>query len=753
LNHQQAVRIIAHGLFCLPRAIFRRMDGFDNGYVPMPENEPRITPRRRRLYRALALVVVPLVLLGALEGGLRLAGFGYSTRWVIRHGEGNAWIPNHAFTWPYLGPALGRAPFPFYMQDKQPDTCRVFVIGGSAAVGVPDPAFNFARALDVMCDAQLASPKIEIINTAITAVNSHVMLPVVRAAADHQPDVFLVYMGNNEVIGPFGAGTVATGFTRDRKVIRLLVTMRSMRIGQAIEAAMRAAGAGNRAQRWQQIAMFINHHVAADDPKLQGVYDHFRANLVDICRAGRAAGADVVLCTVAVNLRDCPPFASLHTAGLSDGQLARWQAAFDRGVAAQAAGDHTDALATFADAAEYDDAYAELAFRMGQCAEAMGDIDAAAEHYQRACDLDGLRIRADSTINRIIREVAAAEGATLIDVEKQLRRSHPLPGDDLFYEHVHFTFEGNYEVADAIVEPLQAVMASRFAHVARNDAPLPGVDECGEALGLSDLYRMDMAVAMSAMMDEPPFTFQFDFEERSRRRHEALRMRERQLPERQTIDSAYRTVVRALGERPEDLAIMMHTIDLISRRGETHKAVAMYEQLIQVIPNASPMRCSLVRLLIELGEYDRAMQQLRTAGRLDPGDPWIFFAIGNVLEHRGRMNDAIDQYRSVIRRFPDWPEALSRTALLLSCYDDASLRDGAAALEYAEHLVDVTGGKQGAALAVLASARAEVGDFAGAQAACEQAIKQAAPGDPIDQWQRHMAMYRAGQPRRIRASE
>ena len=43
----------------------------------------------------------------------------------------------------------------------------------------------------------------------MAAINSHVVLPIAKDAARYEPDLFVVYLGNNEVIGPFSVGSSA----------------------------------------------------------------------------------------------------------------------------------------------------------------------------------------------------------------------------------------------------------------------------------------------------------------------------------------------------------------------------------------------------------------------------------------------------------------------------------------------------------------------------------------------------------------
>ena len=91
--------------------------------------------------------------------------------------------------------------------------------------------------------------------------------------------------------------------------------------------------------------MFLGNQVAADDPRLAAVYDNFRQNLIDICGIARRAGAGVILSTVAVNLRDCPPFASQHRSDLSPEELAKWKSIYQAGIELEAKEQWAEAIA------------------------------------------------------------------------------------------------------------------------------------------------------------------------------------------------------------------------------------------------------------------------------------------------------------------------------------------------------------------------------------------------------------------------
>src|SRR5712671_4332208 len=74
------------------------------------EIEVPLSAGRKWLFRIIALVVLPLMLLGMVEGGLRLAGYGYPTAFFkkIRLGDKDYWINNENFTLRFFPPQLAR---------------------------------------------------------------------------------------------------------------------------------------------------------------------------------------------------------------------------------------------------------------------------------------------------------------------------------------------------------------------------------------------------------------------------------------------------------------------------------------------------------------------------------------------------------------------------------------------------------------------------------------------------------------------
>ena len=99
------------------------------------------------------------------------------------------------------------------------------------AWGDPDPTYGFARYLEVMLRERFPRVKFDVVNASITAINSHVLLPMVKDLVQYQPDLFVIYAGNTEVVGPFGPGTVLTSWDSSLPAIRARIALNSTRLG------------------------------------------------------------------------------------------------------------------------------------------------------------------------------------------------------------------------------------------------------------------------------------------------------------------------------------------------------------------------------------------------------------------------------------------------------------------------------------------------------------------------------------------
>jgi hypothetical protein len=374
-------------------------------------------------YRAALALAVPALVLVALEGGLRLAGYGRPSTFLVPDSTPGFFRSNPDFASLFLPGNFDLRPLNIRVaRHKAPNTVRVVILGESAAQGVPVPSFAFAAQLRAQLRHQYPGKEFEVIDTGIVAINSHVVYQIARELAGFEPDLFVVYAGNNEVVGPYGPGCAYLSQMPPLWVIRASVLVRSTRTGQFLGALAARLAPARRPAEWGGMSMFVNNAVLADDPRLYAVYENFAANLRGVVRAATDAGAKTLLCTVVANLKDSPPFLSRHGAWLSKPELAAWQGPFGRGRLAWLLGDVREARGQLTEALRIDPEYADTSYLLGALDLQTGDVASARQHFLDALHWDALRFRPDAAINDAIRDVArtSGPGVSLVDAAVEL---------------------------------------------------------------------------------------------------------------------------------------------------------------------------------------------------------------------------------------------------------------------------------------------------------------------------------------------
>jgi tetratricopeptide (TPR) repeat protein len=475
------------------------MDFQPNGGHMNTTETPKKSFFRKLAQWFIALVVLPLALLACVEIGMHVLGIGHSTRPFIEkriNGE-NVFIRNRAFieqffTWKLTGQWI---PTTFAVRQKQEKTYRIFVFGSSAAAGWPGPDFSFARSLKAILKKCYPDVNFEVYNAAFPGVNSHVMLPMAEACAKLQPDLFIVYMGNNEVHGPFGLMTM---FRAREFMSNPLINMRTFLSDLRLMQIFNKQGSSSilPTEAKKQFAQ-QSGKVMPNDPRLSMVYANYQRNLEGICRAGVNAGAKVILSTMAVNVRHWAPSCCEHLTQLKDADKAKWDSLFQSGIKAETAGAYADATQFYEEAAKIDDTFAELPFRLGTCLAETGDSDKAHDCFYRALECDSFGwARARKSVNDIITSTAKkfeSDGVFLADSAKRLADKSPCgaPGVEFFWDSCHPMHSGSYEIALGIFEQMKQFLPSWITSQNPGASAFPSEEECRKIIGLTPRLMAD----------------------------------------------------------------------------------------------------------------------------------------------------------------------------------------------------------------------------------------------------------------------
>lgn len=426
-----------------------------------------LSTSRRILFTALMLLL-PALLLTLAELALRLFGYGESYPLVHKKmifGK-EKYVVNREIGQRYF--FLPEAKTPEASEEvfdvvKQPNTLRIFCLGGSTTAGFPyEINATFPFQLQHRLREALTESGAEVINLGIAAVNSHTVLDLLPEVLELQPDLLIIYMGHNEFYGAHGVGS-SQYVSSSRFWIATYLKLRRLRLTQLLEQIIRGAGGKsgeNRATpRSMMEAMAQDQAIPLDSEKFRIACGNFEENLRDIIQNAQKRKVQVVVSSLVSNLKDHAPFVSGYSPATDEFTRRRCESLLLEGRGLLESGQFEAARETFTRALELDSAAAEAQYYLGKSLLAGGDSARAYARFAKARDLDRLRFRAPAAFNRIIEKVAKEADIPLVDMKAVFRAASPggIPGKELFLEHLHPNFDGYRLMAQAFLEALRTL--------------------------------------------------------------------------------------------------------------------------------------------------------------------------------------------------------------------------------------------------------------------------------------------------------
>jgi tetratricopeptide (TPR) repeat protein len=634
---------------------------------------------------------------GALELSLRFFGYGYSTDFFkpMRIGQKDFLVENDKFSLRFFPPELARLPPPLRMNArKEEGVYRIFILGESAAMGDPEAAFGAGRYLGVLLRERFPAMKFEVVNVAMTAINSHAILSIARSCARRKADLWIVYMGNNEMVGAFGAATILGPKAPPLTLARLHLATQKTRLGQLLLAlSRRLSGKSSLPPSWGGMQMFAANRVGPEAPAREAVYRNFQRNLEDIIRVGLDSGVRVILSTMAVNLKDCPPFASVSNSNLPPSERIQLDQRLSEAGARVAKADFAEAAQRYQDAADLDPKSAELQFHWADCLLRLTNAAAARIHLGLACDYDALPFRADSWINTLLTATAKrfeGQGVVFCDAAGALATNSPvgIAGQESFYEHVHFNFDGNYRLARLWAEEVKSLLPADV--VQRGASAWASQETCERWLGLTDWNRINVLSEVRRRYQQPPLSEQANNNERL----EALAAWEKEVRGRMTTNAALKArqvYQEAIERAPEDYCLHENFADFLLATGDRENAANEWQRVRELIPQdhvafyalgriavargdwtqakalfleALARRPNFMEAWLELGktqagngEFEEALADYARAQQFQPHDSRPWFYSGLALSKLKRRAESIERYRRAVQLNPDAWEA------------------------------------------------------------------------------------------------
>ena len=215
------------------------------------------------------------------------------------------------------------------------------------------------------------------------------------------------------------------------------------------------------------------------------------------------------------------------------------------------------------------------------------------------------------------------------------------------------------------------------------------------------------------------------------------------------VEEALAHYQRALEVHPDSAVGHYNLADALFQQRRLDESLAHYRRAVELQPGFAEAQNSLGRVLFEKGLVDEAVGHYRKALEIRPRFAKAHHNLADALLAKAQAREALAHYQAALEIRPDFAPTSNRLAWLLATCPDASLRNGAKAVEIARQLDQLAGGNNALFLQTLAAAYAETGKFAEAIAAAQHAQQLAASQNdaPLANALRiQLERYQAGSP-------
>jgi tetratricopeptide (TPR) repeat protein len=389
-------------------------------------NKPKVVkknkaPNQNFVFK-LITVIIPILILLVFEGILRITGYGDNLNLFIQN-------PIEGYEkYMMVNPEVGKKYFQkfeytapandIFLTEKPENTFRIFVMGSSTVFGFPyERNLMFSRILHQQLEDAYPGKKIEVVNTAITAINSFTLLDFTDQILKYKPNTILIYAGHNEFYGAFGIGSNET-MSKNRGLTRLHIALMNLKTYQIIRNIISGVSRKIAASSKEEVHGTLMKRMVANKDILLGseeyniAMERYKQNMGDILKKAGKKNVPVFFSELVCNINGMEPFNSIATDKLEG-------------------------------AAEV--------YKKAQTAEKSGDFDTALNLYYKAKDLDCIRFRASEDVNRIVNELVEEFKVYRVPMLSVFQNNSPnkLIGNNLMTEHVHPNIDGNFLMADA----------------------------------------------------------------------------------------------------------------------------------------------------------------------------------------------------------------------------------------------------------------------------------------------------------------
>ena len=616
-------------------------------------NWRNLTMKKRVLFILITFLIVPMILLLALEASLYILGF--KTTYEREDPFLGFQAIDPLFEKVQIGDATEeimyvtrKTKWPWFNQQqfkaKKPENgYRVFCFGGSTTFGRPYSfKTSFSNWLQVLLQSLDSHTYYEVVNVGGVSYASYRIINLMKEMVNYEPDLFIVYSGHNEFLEDRTYSDILQETPIVTKLRTQLNRLRTYSLARSIWLQLQDQTREEAQRKFQmtgEVSAILDQSFGRalyhrDPVKEKAILNHFRFNLERMVEIAEEYGVRLLFVVPPSNEKDFSPFKSQFYNSLNAEQMKKWYELYEDGQSKLHEEDYQGALQSFREAAEIDSGYADLRYRMGKCLLALDQYQEAKSEFVVARDFDVAPLRATSKIEQIVREVGQKRGIPTVNLVSILETKtaeslgNTILGRELFFDHAHPTIEVHQLLAE---ELLKTMLRHKLVES----------EKSWQAINRTALYESVMA-----SMDSTFYAM------RDLNLAKVLNWAGKH-------EEAIPFIIRA-AERNRNHPEAQYLRGLVfQEEGKFEQAEQFYRKTIAIDSTYSKAYNALGTIYEKNNLLDRAIPSFKNAIRYQPDYDHAYYNLGNTFYRKGRMEDAIQAYLQALRLNPNHPKALN----------------------------------------------------------------------------------------------
>lgn len=327
---------------------------------------------------------------------------------------------NGQYVYKTQNPAVISQVFPI---TKAKGTKRIFIVGGSVAM--PFQSEGYGKYIKDLLETTFPGNKFEVISCGTPGFDSYRDSLVEKEVLNYNPDLIILMSGNNESYNPIKKNLFAHNINR---LLRRIWIYRELQDGFSAPIMGRLRYKNRESYQDKLLVNFEN-------------------NLRDMVATAKRKKIPIVLCTLPVNSRDCPP---RENSSGKNKHFFSAKIAFDKE-------NFEDAREKFEQYVADNPTDALGYYFLARCYDELGHYPEAQKYYFEAIDFDNIvSDRCKPSYNRIIRLLCRQGYAILADLEKAFINvaPHGLMGKEIFSDNCHWWPKYNSLVCEEIARSI-----------------------------------------------------------------------------------------------------------------------------------------------------------------------------------------------------------------------------------------------------------------------------------------------------------